>query len=129
MKQIPTNVSLSLAGISRLVRISIIGICYWYWPLFALAAEPIEIFTAPSADLNFGVIATKFSVIANAVIPFLIGVAVVAIVWGIFTYIKSAGDTEKIAKGRETIIYGIIGLFIMLAFWGFVTAVKNSLFG
>ena len=98
-------------------------------PLTVLATEPIQIFTTPSDDLNFGVVANKFRVITNAVIPFLVGVAVVAIVWGIFTYIRSAGDTEKIAEGRKTIIYGIIGLFVMLAFWGLVMTVKNSLFG
>lgn len=98
-------------------------------PVFVSAAEPIQIFTDPSDDLNFGTVANKFRVITNAVIPFLIGIAVVAIVWGIFTYIRSAGDTEKIAEGRKTIIYGIIGLFVMLAFWGLVITVKNSLFG
>lgn len=98
-------------------------------PLVARAAEPITIFTTPSDDLNFGVMANKLSVIANAVIPFLVGVAVVAIVWGIFSYIRSAGDTEKIAEGRKVIIYGIIGLFMMLAFWGLVLTVRNSLFG
>ncbi len=99
-------------------------------PSFVLAAaEPIRIFTTPSDDLNFGVVANKFRDITNAVIPFLVGVAVVAIVWGIFTYIRSAGDTEKIAAGRKTIIYGIIGLFVMLAFWGLVLTVSNSLFG
>ncbi|MDO8594176.1 MAG: hypothetical protein Q7R93_01535 [bacterium] len=107
--------------------------------LYALAAFPLLAFATPppirifqparTTTINFGTFANKLNAISNAVIPFLIGVAVVAILWGIFTYIRSAGDTEKVAEGRKTIVYGIIGLFMMLAFWGLVITIKNSLFG
>lgn len=102
---------------------------FYLLPLLASASGKIEIFTNPNTGLSFIGFANKIQVIANAVIPFLVGLAVVAIIWGIFKYVKSAGDAEKIAEGRKTIVYGIVALFIMVAFWGLVLAIKKSLFG
>ena len=101
----------------------------WSLPILASAqTQTIEIFTATDENLNFTTLADKLAEIANAIIPFLIGVAFVAIIWGILKYVRSAGDTEKVAEGRKVIIYGIIALFLMLSFWGFVMMIKNSLF-
>ena len=91
--------------------------------------SPISIFNNPRPGLNFTTLAGKLGVIANSIIPFLIGVAFVAILWGIAKYVRSAGDTEKVAEGRSVVIWGTIALFLMLTFWGFVTVLKNSLFG
>ena len=98
-------------------------------PSLVSAQQKIEIFTNPNRGLSFSGLANKIQVIANAVIPFLVGLAVVGIIWGIFKYVKSAGDAEKIVEGRKTIVYGIVALFIMVAFWGLVLAIKKSLFG
>ncbi len=99
------------------------------FPLLAFAQTPdLTVFTDTSTDLNFTTLANKFSGIANTIIPFLIGVAFVIIVWGIFKYILHAGDSEQVAKGRMYIVYGVIALFLMLSFWGFVTMIHTSLF-
>lgn len=97
-------------------------------PLFA-GAQTIRVFDTPNEDLSFTLIANRFSDIANYVIPFLIGVAFVVIIWGIFRYVRSAGDAEQVVKGRMYIIYGVLALFMMLSFWGFVMIISNSLFG
>lgn len=96
-------------------------------PVVAFAGDPIRIFDTPNKDLNFTVFANKLVGIANAIIPFLIGVAFVAILWGIFKYIRNAGDAEKVAEGRMAVIYGVIALFMMLSFWGFVMLITKSL--
>ena len=102
-------------------------------PLLASAQNPIAIFDTSSPGfnktLNFTGFANKLGGVANSVIPFLIGVAVVAIIWGIFRYIAAGSDAERIAEGRKTIIYGIGAIFLMLSFWGLVLVIKNSLFG
>lgn len=101
---------------------------FYLIPLFA-GAQTIRIFDTPNPNLNFTVLVNKLSDIANYIIPFLIGVAFVIIIWGIFRYVRSAGDAEQIVKARMYIIYGIIALFMMLSFWGFVMIINNSLFG
>lgn len=91
--------------------------------------DPIRIFEPRAANtITFTSLANKFGEIANSVIPFLIGLAIAFMVWGIFKYVSAAGDSEKIAEGRKTTVYGIVALFIMLAFWGFVQMIKRSLF-
>ena len=99
----------------------------WFIPLGAFANN-IEIFTNPNKNLNFSSLANRFRDISNAVIPFLVGLSIVAIVWGIYKYIVSAGDAERVAEGRRVIVYGIVALFIMLGFWGLVMAINNTLF-
>lgn len=103
--------------------------CYLFFlaPAVASAQYTITIFDTPSEDLNFTVFANKLVGIANAVIPFLIGVAFVVILWGIFKYIRNAGDSEKVAEGRKAVVYGVIALFLMLSFWGFVMLITKSL--
>lgn len=90
--------------------------------------DPLQIFQPSATTITFTSLANKFGGIANAVIPFLIGLAIVLMIWGIFKYVSAAGDAEKIAEGRKTTVYGIVALFIMLAFWGFVQIIKRSLF-
>lgn len=55
----------------------------------------------------------------------LIGIlAVIMIIMGGINYLLSRGDSDKVKKGKNTILYGIIGLLVALlayAIVGFVT--------
>lgn len=50
----------------------------------------------------------------------LVGVALLVFFWGIIRYVMAGGDEEKRAAGRSLMIYGVIGLFVMVAIWGLV---------
>lgn len=56
-------------------------------------------------------------------------VATVVFSWGVIQYVIAGGDEKKLAEGRKYIIYGLIGLFVMLAMWGITFAVYRTLFG
>ncbi len=64
--------------------------------------------------------------ILNYIIPFLIAVAVVIFLVGVVKYISAAGDEEKRKSGRETMMWGIVGLFVMVAVWGLVNIIWNT---
>ena len=64
--------------------------------------------------------------ILNSLVPLLVGLAVFVILWGIFTYITKAGEEEKRAEAKKFILYGIIGVFIMLSLWGLVGILVNT---
>ena len=68
----------------------------------------------------------KLTNILNQIVPILIGLAVFVILWGIFTYITKAGEEEKRAEAKKFILYGIIGVFIMLSLWGLVGILVNT---
>jgi hypothetical protein len=55
----------------------------------------------------------------NAALPIIIAAAVVYFVYGIVRYVISGDEAAKeAAKGK--IIYGIIGLFVIVSVWGIV---------
>jgi mannose/fructose/N-acetylgalactosamine-specific phosphotransferase system component IID len=61
----------------------------------------------------------------NAVIPLLIALGVVYFVWGVVRYM--IGDSEEAKKkGKDGIIFGIIGLAVIISLWGLVTIVLNT---
>lgn len=67
----------------------------------------------------------KISEILNAAIPVLVALGVVYFVFGVITYIVG-GDEEAKKKGRTRIIYGIIGLAIIIGVWGLVRILTNT---
>ena len=69
---------------------------------------------------------TQIENILNVIIPFIIGLAVFTIIWGIFTYITKAGEEEKRSEAKLYIVWGIIAVFCMLSIWGFVNILINS---
>src|SRR5438876_999031 len=66
------------------------------------------------------------SIINNYIFPILLAIAVLVIAWGIFKFILHAGDEGERASGRALILWGIVGLFLMLSIWGLVNILYNS---
>jgi len=56
----------------------------------------------------------------------LFSVAIAVFVYGIIKYIASAGDAQKEKEARGYIVYGLIGLFVLVAFWALVTVVTST---
>lgn len=66
--------------------------------------------------------------LAHAVIPLLIGLAVVAFIYGIVKYFLNPDNEEKRKNGKSYMLWGIIALFVMVSFWGIVN-IFSSTFG
>lgn len=64
--------------------------------------------------------------ILNQVIPILMVIATIVFLYGVIAYITSAGDEEKQASGKWYMIWGLIGLFIIVAMWGIVRILVNT---
>jgi len=60
-------------------------------------------------------------------LPLLISIAVVWFIWNVFQY-TIAGDEEKKAAAKSQMIWGIIGIFVMVSVWGLV-GILQSTFG
>ena len=61
----------------------------------------------------------------SALVPLLIALAIVYLVYGIVMYV--IGDSEEAkTKGRDTIIFGIIGLAVIVSVWGLVRIVQET---
>ena len=63
--------------------------------------------------------------ILNSIVPILIALAVVYFVWGVVSFVI-ANDEEAKTKGRDRIIFGIIGLAVIIGMWGLVNVLRNT---
>lgn len=77
------------------------------------------------ADTTIGSVLTTITGILNTVIPILIIIAIIYFIWGVIKYVVS-GDEEAKSKGRGMIIYGIIGLAVIVGVWGLVYILLNT---
>ena len=65
--------------------------------------------------------------ILNAVIGVLSFVCVVVIIIGGVTYMTSSGDTTKVKKAKDTILYGVIGLVVCVLAFAIVNFVISNI--
>lgn len=72
---------------------------------------------------------TRVTKIINVVLAVLGVVAVVVIIIGGISFITSQGDSSKVTKARNTILYGIVGLVIALLAFAIVNFVLKGVFG
>src|SRR3989338_10489800 len=74
---------------------------------------------------TFSYIICKIGDILDLIIPILIVLGVLYFVWGVVQYVI-ADDEEAKASGKNRMIYGIIGLVVIVAMWGLVGIVKRT---
>lgn len=91
------------------------GAVVGFAPSFALAASGASAWTI--LDVISGLLAY--------VIPILITVAVVYFIWSVIQYTIS-GDEEAKKKAKSGIIQGLIGLFVIVAFWGIISLITST---
>ncbi len=64
--------------------------------------------------------------VLNSLVPLAIGLAVVIFLFGVIKYV-TAGDSEDGRKnGRQLMLWGIIGLFVMVSVWGLVLVLNST---
>ncbi len=64
--------------------------------------------------------------ITNSVVGLLYALAIVYFFLGVMKFIKGADDVKAREEGRQFMIWGIIGLFVMVSFQGIVMVLKNT---
>ena len=70
----------------------------------------------------------KLTKVLNWVFGIIGIVAVIMIILGGFTMMTSSGDPGKVKKGKDTILYGVIGLVVALLAVVIVNFVLNNIF-
>lgn len=89
-------------------------------PVVALAQQ------GPLGDTETNLTDTvdSLTAIVNKVIPFLLAIAVVVFIWGVIKYIISQSSEDKMAA-RNVIVYGIIGIVVILSIFGLVKLTQD----
>ena len=81
-----------------------------------------------SSGNNTNDLMTTLSTIINVVLGVVGFVAVVMIIMGGISFITSQGDSAKVTKARNTILYGVIGLVVALLAFAIVNFVLSNVF-
>ena len=67
--------------------------------------------------------------VINPLIILAFAVAMVVFLWGVFNYVRGAGDPKVREKGRDHILWSIIGMAIMFSVFGIMTVISNTVGG
>lgn len=66
----------------------------------------------------------------NLLIPAIIGVVFVIFAWKIFdAWVIHADDEKMQESGKQLAVTGVIVMVVILAVWGIVALIKQSIFG
>ncbi len=63
--------------------------------------------------------------ILQPLVPLLIGLGVVVFIYGVLILMFSE-DGEKKEEGKQYMLWGIIGIFVMVSVWGLVSILSGS---
>lgn len=104
---------------NKLVVLATSGVGFLLVPLFAFAA------TCNTTVTGLKDILCRVSELLNLIIPVILVLGVVYFVYGVVQYVM-ADDEEAKTKGRDRMIYGIIGLVVIVSMWGLVGILVNT---
>lgn len=93
-------------------------------PLLVLSTK---IANAASADAVVNTIVPK--IVDNIVLPIvelLFALATLYFVYGLFVYFINSTDPAKRTEGQQHILYGVIGIAIMVSVYGIIRFVASS---
>lgn len=90
---------------------------------FLVPAVAFAQLTGQVKDLS-GVVKWINSVL-NTATSLIVALAVVYVLYGIFQFVK-AGDDEARTEGRNKMVYGIIGIAVMVSVWALVRVVTGT---
>jgi hypothetical protein len=62
----------------------------------------------------------------RAVVPLLVGLAIVGFVYGVIKYFLNPENEEKKKEGKTFMLWGLIALFVIVGMWGLVAIFTNT---
>ncbi|MES2060259.1 MAG: hypothetical protein V4438_04480 [Patescibacteria group bacterium] len=62
-------------------------------------------------------------------IPVIVAIGMVTLLAGVVGFISAGDNEEKRSQGQKVMTFGIVVLFVMISYWGFVGFFTHSFFG
>jgi len=87
--------------------------------------SPLVVFAQSGATIEHVLTIAK-DIFGNYLAPLLMTIAIAVFIYGVVKYIAAAGDTDKMKEAKGYIIYGILGLFVLVAFWGLIAVLVQT---
>ncbi len=91
-------------------------------PAFILALAPLH---ARAAGATLTSILDAFSRSIAAFVPVGVGLALFVFMWGLVRSMYATKGSAEIATARKHMVWGLIGLTIVVSVWGFVKILQD----
>jgi hypothetical protein len=89
-------------------------------PFFAFAQGDLEVISDYGASI--------LGFINGTLIPIVFGLALLVFLWGMFKYfILGGGDDAERGKGKQLMLWAVIGFVVMVSIFGIVQLLSNGL--
>jgi hypothetical protein len=62
----------------------------------------------------------------SSVIPVLASLTLLVFLWGITKFIMKTGDQKAVDEGKKLMIWGLVGLFVMMSFMSIITFFRKD---
>lgn len=62
----------------------------------------------------------------QTIIPVLLGCAVAVFFWGVVKFIWHAGDEKEVQEGRTFLVWGMVGIFVIIALWSIIGFIQTN---
>lgn len=79
------------------------------------------------APLTVDIIITRLNnLVLTPLITLIFGLAFVYFLYGVFTYMRGAESDEERTKGGQHILWGAVGMFIMVSVYGIMRLILTT---
>lgn len=65
--------------------------------------------------------------IVNPILLLLVAVAILYFLWGVFQFVRNAESSDERKKGGMNMLWGVIGLFIMVTAYGILNLILETI--
>ncbi|OGI79100.1 hypothetical protein A3F19_03370 [Candidatus Nomurabacteria bacterium RIFCSPHIGHO2_12_FULL_37_29] len=87
----------------------------------------MDLFSTKVAHADFDSFLTNInSMIVNPLIKFIFAVTVVYFLYGVFEFLSNQENEEKKTSGKNHMLWGIIGITIMMGVWFFLNLIIST---
>ena len=65
------------------------------------------------------------NIINNTLVPLILAIAFIVFIWGVFRFFIADNEETK-EKGKDLMVYGLIGFVVIISVWGIVNLLVNT---
>ena len=73
-----------------------------------------------------GIIDSFAEIIGQSLVTLLFGMALAAFIWGVIRMVIAQGDQNKREEGKKWLVWGILGMFIIVGLWGIIGFLSST---
>ncbi len=100
---------------------------HYYYFVYSVLFYSVFPRVAHAAPQNFRQLADSITGMITSIIPILSGAALLVFLWGIADFVRNAESSTGREEGKQRMVWGVVGLFVLLSLWGLVSFVGSSL--